>query len=152
MKSIENTIAELMSMLPMFIEALLADYELGIEIKLNHSESTTLMFIKKHSGDPMTEYSKKIAMSKASFTYVADKLEKKGLIQRIPVNDDRRKHALILTEKGELLTKKIITEHNQHIAKKIAHLSHDQLDNLKNALETLVRTTDFIKERTDIIE
>ena len=152
MKSIENTIAELMSMLPMFIEALLADYELGIEIKLNHSESTTLMFIKKHSGDPMTEYSKKIAMSKASFTYVADKLEKKGLIQRIPVNDDRRKHALILTEKGELLTKKIITEHNQHIAKKIAHLSHDQLDNLKNALETLVRTTDFIKERTDIVE
>ena len=152
MKSIETNIAELMSMLPMFIEALLEDYELGIKIKLNHSESTTLMFIKKHSGDPMTEYSKRIAISKASFTYVADKLEKKGLIQRIPVNEDRRKHALILTEKGELLTKKIITEHNQHIAKKIAHLSQEQLEDLRNALETLVKTTDFIKERTDTIE
>ena len=148
----KNSIAELTLMLPMFIGTLLKNYDPKLSIKLNPSEENTLMFVNRHSGEPMTEYSKKISISKGSFTYVADRLEQKGLITRVPFTNDRRKNMLQLTDIGKKLAQEIITQHNEHIARKLTHLSQNQLNNLKNALEVIVETTNFIKEGNDIFE
>lgn len=147
MKSIEVQIAELTQMLPLFIGTLLDGYEPNLPIKLNPSEEKTLMFLFKHEGEPMTEYSKKVSISKGSFTSVADSLEKNRLIERVPVSYDRRKYALILTQEGKNIAEQIIAGHDKQIAKNVSHLSIEQLNNLKNALETLVDTIDILKER-----
>lgn len=147
---IEEKIAELVGMLPMFIGTLLDGIEIKTPIKLCVSEEKTLMFLHKHEGNSMTVYSKKVGLTKGSFTAVADRLEKKGLIERVSVCDDRRKNALILTKEGKCIAKKIDSCFNQHISKKVAQLEEEDLKNLKNALETIVKTVEKLRRNESI--
>ncbi len=144
MLTAEEKIAELVRTLPMYISFLLEGVEAKFP-KLNISEAKTLLFIHKHEGNPMSEYSKKVGVTKGSFTAVADRLEKKGLIKRIAVSDDRRKNALILTSEGKDTGRKIGSLFNQHVSNKIAQLKEDDLTNLKNALETIVAIMEKIR-------
>lgn len=144
--NIEERIAELASMLPMFIGVILDGSEINTPIKLNVTEGKTLMFLLQHEGNPMTEYSKRVGLTKGSFTTVVDHLVKKGLVERESVCDDRRKYALILTEKGKGIAKKIDADFNHHISKKVEKLKKDDINNLHHALETIVDTMEKLKE------
>jgi DNA-binding MarR family transcriptional regulator len=141
----EEKIAELISILPMHYNSLLDGIEIKIPVKLNFSEGKTLMFLYKHEGNPMSEYSKKVGLTKGSFTAVADRLEEKGLIKRVTVSDDRRKNALILTEEGKSIAKETDSLFKQHILNKIAHLRKEDINNLKNALEITVAMLEKIR-------
>jgi DNA-binding MarR family transcriptional regulator len=141
----EEKIAELIGSLPMHLGSLLAGIEIKIPVKLNFSEGKTLIFLHKNEGNPMSEYSKKVGLTKGSFTAVADRLEKKGLIKRIAVSDDRRKNALILTKEGKSIAKKIDLLYNRHISNKIAQLEEEDIYKLKNALETTVAIMEKIR-------
>jgi DNA-binding MarR family transcriptional regulator len=50
---------------------------------------------------PMSEISREIGTSLSAVTQIADRLERSGLIQRIPRGDDRRIRCLQLTERGD---------------------------------------------------
>ncbi|WP_193708314.1 MarR family winged helix-turn-helix transcriptional regulator [Alkalibaculum sporogenes] len=150
-KLIEVKIAELASMLPMFIGVLIDGSEMDTSVKLNVSEGKTLMFLHKHEGDPMTDYSRKVGLSKGSFTTVADSLVKKGFIKRVSVSNDRRKYALMLTDIGKDIAKQIDAGFNKHIAKKVSQLEEEDINNLHKALEIMVYTMDKLKEREDQI-
>ena len=82
MSTKKERIAELVGMLPMFLGLLLAGIEIDTPYKLNESEERTLMFLHKIEGSDMTEYSKKVGLSKGSFTGVVDRLAHKGLVER----------------------------------------------------------------------
>ncbi|SNS93177.1 DNA-binding transcriptional regulator, MarR family [Anaerovirgula multivorans] len=145
----EERIAELAGLLPMFIGALLEGSEVKPSVKLNISEERTLMYLLKDEGNPMTEYSKKVGLTKGSFTTVADRLETKGFIKRISVCEDRRKNALILTKEGKSIAKEIDAYFKQHISNKVAQLEEEDINNLKNALETMVVIMGKLKERKE---
>lgn len=137
MTALEEKIAELVSLLPVFVGTLLEGSKIITPVKLNISEEKTLMILHKHEGSPMTEYSKKVGLTKGSFTAVADRLEKKGLMERVAVTDDRRKYALILTKEGKRIAREIDLQFKKHIAKKVAQLEQEDLNSLKNSLETI---------------
>lgn len=147
MTTTEENIADLANLLPMFIGTLLEGSVIKIPIKISISEERTLMCLLNNEGDPMTEYSKKVGLNKGSFTSVADRLEKKELIERISICDDRRKYGLILTEKGKGIAKKIESDFNEHVAKKVAQLEKEDILDLENSLETLVNIMYKLKER-----
>ena len=88
----------------------------------------------------MTEYSKKVGLSKGSFTGVVDRLVKKGLVKRASVSEDRRVYALILTERGKEVARDIDRQFKAHIAQKVMHLRETDLEALKDALEVIVAT------------
>jgi len=145
MVSKEEKIAELAGMLPMFIGVLLEGSDIKTEMKLNTSEERTLMFLHQNEGNPMTSYSKKVGLTKGSFTSVVDLLVKKELVERISVCDDRRKHALILTEEGKDVAKKIDSDYTKHILQKLKKFNDQEISELLYALEILVSTMNKLK-------
>ncbi|KPU43144.1 transcriptional regulator SlyA [Oxobacter pfennigii] len=145
MATTEKKIGELVSMLPMFTETLMSGFERRASAKLNFNEERTLMFLYRNEGMPMTDYCKKVGLLKGSFTAVADRLEKKGLIKRITVCNDRRKNALVLTSEGKSIAKEIESLYNEHIEKKAGQLGEEDVLSLKNALQTVISFIEKIK-------
>lgn len=152
MGTTEERIAELAAILPRFIGVLLDGCEINSDMKLNDTEEKTLIFLHRTEGCPMTEYSKKLGLTRGSFTSVTDHLVQKGLVQRTTVCNDRRKFALILTEKGKEIAKQIDSEHTRHIAKKISKLDEKARNELKNALEVLEISMERLKEGNEKFE
>lgn len=143
----EKVIAELVVLLPMFMRTLLEGSSIKTAARLNISEEKTLMYIQKHEGGTMTEYSKRVGLARGSFTTVADSLVKKGLIERISGVGDRRKYTLVLTKKGRTIAQDINSQFKQHIATRLACLAEEDLDNLKNALEIIATTIKKLNDR-----
>ncbi len=147
MANIEEVIAELVVLLPMFMRTLLEGGNIKTAANLNISEEKTLMYIHKHEGCTMTEYSKRVGLARGSFTTVADSLEQKGLVERVSGADDRRKCVLILTKEGKSIAQEIDSQFKQHVATKLARLAEEDLSNLKNALETIAATMEKLNNR-----
>ncbi len=144
----EEIIAELMGRIPRFIGLMLSGSEIEAADGLSQSEFRTLINLHRCEGRPMADYSKQLGISKGSFTYVADNLEKKGLIERVPMLNDKRKQALFLTGKGKVLARKIDAEFTQNIKQNIACLKRSDINKLESALRTIDHTIDLLKERT----
>jgi DNA-binding MarR family transcriptional regulator len=147
MNQIEREIAELSNMLPLFIGTLLDGCETNIPIKLNLTEERTLLNIQRRPGDPMHKYSRKAGLSKGAFTSVADSLQRKGLIERVPMQDDRRKSGLVLTEQGKATTKKIQSDFNKFIEQKISHMQNADKEALRDALRTIVASIEWLEQK-----
>lgn len=143
----QEVIAELVMVLPMFMGSLMKGSNIQTSASLNISEERTLMYIHKHQGCTMTEYSRRVGLARGSFTTVADSLEEKGLVGRVSGPDDRRKFALVLTKEGQRIAREIDTQFKQHIAGRLAALTGEDLSDLKGALETIAATIEKLNDR-----
>ncbi|NLN06276.1 MAG: MarR family transcriptional regulator [Firmicutes bacterium] len=137
-------IASLVGMLPVFIGAVLEGIEISTPYKLSESEEKTLMFLHHNEGSPMTAYSKKVGLTRGSFTGVVDRLQEKGLVERAPVSCDRRKYALMLTTAGKNVARDIDAQFKRHIAAKMALLPPRERDKLAAALETIIAAAELL--------
>ncbi|MFF2093984.1 MarR family winged helix-turn-helix transcriptional regulator [Paenibacillus sp. NPDC058174] len=61
-----------------------------------------------------------------SITYVVDKLEKKGLVERIPIPDDRRKTNVALTVEGRSNFDDIFPKHAQLISDNMSFATDEE--------------------------
>ena len=143
----EEIIAGLIAQLPMFMGTLLEGSSIKTSAGLNLSEEKTLMYIHRHEGGTMTEYSKRVGLARGSFTAVADSLEEKGLVGRVSGANDRRKYALVLTREGKKIAREINSRFKQHIAGRLAPLTEQDLNNLEKALETIAATAEKLRNR-----
>ncbi|MFI0447344.1 MarR family winged helix-turn-helix transcriptional regulator [Actinomadura sp. 6N118] len=83
---------------------------------------------------PMTmrELAERMSCEPSNATFVIDKLEKRGLVERRPHPSDRRAKQLVLTPEGEVLREqllKLLTEESP-----LAGLSRDEQDTLRDLL------------------
>ncbi len=143
----KEAIAELLLLLPMFMGTVLEGGKFKTATGLNISEEKTLMYIYKHRGCTMTGYSERVGLARGSFTTVADSLEERGLVDRVFGSDDRRKCALVLTEKGENIAREINLGFKKHIAARLERLTEGELSRLKDALETIAAIMEKLKDR-----
>jgi DNA-binding MarR family transcriptional regulator len=85
------------------------------------------------------ELSHTIFKDPAAITRIIDLLEKRGLVQRQPVENDRRAYLLTLTSEGLSLVKRM-TPHVQLLREKgIHHLDEHEVEMLKNLLDKMYR-------------
>ena len=70
--------------------------------ELTATQAKVLFQIKKFENYRPSDIGKMLNVDKSSITRMIDRLEKKGLIKRLPDPDDRRSFLLDLTEKGRL--------------------------------------------------
>jgi MarR family 2-MHQ and catechol resistance regulon transcriptional repressor len=61
------------------------------------------------------ELSEQTLVTKGTLTGVLDRLEKKGLIERVPSREDRRSTIIRLTPKGDARFRKVFPAHIQHM-------------------------------------
>ncbi|MGM9923474.1 MAG: MarR family winged helix-turn-helix transcriptional regulator [Bacillus sp. (in: firmicutes)] len=82
-----------------------------------------------HKGDqPIQHIGKKILLASSSITYVVDKLEGKGYVQRVACPKDRRVTYASITDEGKAFIEEAFPQHEQTIETIFKDLSDDELE------------------------
>ena len=69
------------------------------------------------------EVQRKLLISSAGITYVVDRLERKGFVERRPCPTDRRARYAALTKDGSALIERIFPEHEQRMEQALSGLT-----------------------------
>lgn len=72
------------------------------------------------------EVQRLVLVSSGGVTYLVDRLEKKGLVERQECPEDRRARYAVLTADGEALIAGIFPRHAESIARAVSGLSEDE--------------------------
>jgi MarR family 2-MHQ and catechol resistance regulon transcriptional repressor len=127
-------ISKSITIMPKFMRNILGTFRPEFDIPLKKNEIMTLLELNQHPDMPMKHYVDIVDIESGSFTYLADKLQDKGLIKRIPSGDDKRKTVLSLTDSGKKLSNKLEKEFFDHVGKSLVKLDESDLDDLKKAV------------------
>jgi len=73
---------------------------------LSRTEMHALEIVQDCPGATLTQIAEMLDVTKATVSVSVNRLVKKGFLKKTPIQDDRRKSALQLTEKGEECCKK----------------------------------------------
>lgn len=108
---------------------------------ITFSQVKTLHFIEGKKNLTMKELADELNITPPSVTSLIDPFVLHGLVKRVYDPSDRRIVRLALTAKG----KTYLTEHyktmKQKMEKLVANLNQQQIDNLKEILETLLKNS-----------
>ena len=86
---------------------------LQTEIGLNMAQAHLLKSLERPGGAPMSELAEALICDNSYITGLVDKLEDKGLVQRLASPDDRRVKLIALTEAGAAIREKIMVRFSQ---------------------------------------
>jgi DNA-binding MarR family transcriptional regulator len=86
---------------------------------------------------PMTckELGEKTLISKGTMTGVLERLEVKGLIEKLMNDDDGRSYKIGLSKAGDKLFKKVFPEHIEYLGKAFGKLSKKELEQAVTVLK-----------------
>ncbi|MCK5736128.1 MAG: winged helix-turn-helix transcriptional regulator [Spirochaetaceae bacterium] len=112
---------------------------------LNRTHWRALMHIAESGPECMKGVGGHVGLEAGSFTPVADKLIKEGLVERIPDPSDRRRVLLRITGIGNTAVKKIKRMMKNHYAHKLSVLDNQQLSHLAEAMNTISDTNRILQ-------
>lgn len=75
---------------------------------------------------PIQKISDTFSIPSGSITYVVDKLEKKGLVERVPIPGDRRKTNVTLTDEGRSQFDLIFPKHAELISDNLSFATDEE--------------------------
>ena len=104
---------------------------------LNPTEFAVLELIYNKGNQPIQKIGDKVLIASSSITYVVDKLEKKGYLQRQPCPKDRRITYAAITEAGTDLMNEIFPEHREAIQEIFAGLDLNEKEFMIHQLKKL---------------
>jgi MarR family 2-MHQ and catechol resistance regulon transcriptional repressor len=93
---------------------------------LTMTEFSVLMVLWHGGPTPLGELSEKILLTGASTTYTVKKMEKRGLLVRESLGEDKRVVMGVITDKGRKLAKKIAPLHATDLAEAMHALSTEE--------------------------
>jgi len=93
---------------------------------VNLTEFAVLEFLYNKGEQPIQVIGKKVLLASSSITYVVDKLEEKGFLERMACPKDRRVIHGRLTEKGKQFMDEIFPQHKKAMADIFATLSKEE--------------------------
>ncbi|MCM3710114.1 MarR family winged helix-turn-helix transcriptional regulator [Sporosarcina luteola] len=105
--------------------------------KLNPTEFAVLELLYHKGRQPIQKIGQKILLSSGSMTYVVDKLEKKGLIERVYCTEDKRITYMSITAAGKELIEEIFPSHEEKINELMSALSKTEQDTAIELLRKL---------------
>ena len=140
-------IAQSMIIMPRLMNYLMGSFKPQLDTPIKKNEIKTLIELAVHPNMPMSFYIDVVAMEKGSFTYLADKLEEKGLVERIHAKDDRRKIVLSLTETGKVVADEVALKFHSHIAEQLGVLDENALKDLNKAICLLENVLNIIEDK-----
>lgn len=96
-----------------------------------------LVIIEANPGLKQSELARAAQLDRSTVVSVIDNLERRGLVERRPAENDRRSNALVLTDSGgELLrkVKRLVADHERRL---VAQLSEDERVTLVDLLKRI---------------
>lgn len=117
---IRNMVKELYGSMERSIDS----YDLSIET------FQILEFLYNKGPHPIQKISDTFSIPSGSITYVVDKLEKKGFVERLPIPGDRRKVNVALTGEGRSYFDTIFPHHVQAISDNLSFVTDEEKQEL----------------------
>ncbi|MFZ3590380.1 MarR family winged helix-turn-helix transcriptional regulator [Bacillus sp. DJP31] len=105
--------------------------------KLNPTEFAVLELLYNKGPQPLQKIGDRILLASGSITYVVDKLEQKGFLNRKPCSRDRRITYAEISLKGIELMESIFPKHAEAIKKLMSGLSEKEMELTKETLKRL---------------
>ncbi len=97
---------------------------------VNPTEFAVLELLYHKGEQPIQHIGKKILLASSSITYVVDKLEGKGFVERIACPNDRRVTYASITEAGKRFIEGAFPQHEKKIEEIFAPLSDEELNTM----------------------
>jgi DNA-binding MarR family transcriptional regulator len=88
----------------------------------------------------MSEIGRELNLSPSAVTQISDRLERRGMIERVFLDEDRRVRKLRLTAKGQKIVRSREQKQLRRIAEALEPLDHDELGKAIVGLEILARS------------
>lgn len=95
---------------------------------LNPTEFGVLELLHHRGRQPIQKIGQKILLRSGSMTYVVNRLEEKGFLQRIFCEEDKRVTYISITDEGVKLVESIFPEHAKKIEELMAGLTIEEQD------------------------
>ncbi len=105
---------------------------------ISMQQAYALTFVHYNGPSKISEICDHMLVSAPAASQMADRLEKAGLVQRVPKPGDRRVRNVVLTEQGERFVRQSIEARQNWVNEIPIELSDDQLDQISDALQLLV--------------
>lgn len=109
---------------------------------LNPTEFGVLELLYHQGDQPLQKIGDKILLASGSITYVVDKLQQKGLLERKPCPKDRRITYAVISEEGRQLLNDIFPSHWKQIENITGGLTDDEKKQLIPMLKQLGKYAD----------
>lgn len=106
-----------------------------INYNLSITEFSVLEVLYYKGKQNIHQISQKVLISSGSMTYVIDKLEQKGFLERSACPDDRRVIHVSLTDTGNELMEKIMPEHQEIVDDMFSSLNTEETELLVSLLD-----------------
>jgi MarR family 2-MHQ and catechol resistance regulon transcriptional repressor len=103
--------------------------------KINITEFSVLEVLYFKGKQTIQQIGKSILISSGSMTYVIDKLEQKGLLNRIDCPNDRRVIHVVLTEDGMNFMEKVMPNHRALIDNMFGDLTDQESETMVKLLK-----------------
>lgn len=104
---------------------------------LNPTEFGVLELLHHRGKQPIQKIGQKILLRSGSMTYVVDKLEKRGFLERILCENDKRVTYISITQTGVELIESIFPEHAKNIESLMSGLDADEQNSAIELLRKL---------------
>ncbi|MDW0115911.1 MarR family transcriptional regulator [Sporosarcina thermotolerans] len=105
--------------------------------ELNPTEFAVLELLHHKGRQPIQKIGQKILLRSGSMTYVVDKLEKKGLLERVFCQEDKRVTYMSITPAGKELIERIFPSHEEKIQDLMSVLSKEEQETAIELLKKL---------------
>lgn len=107
---------------------------------LNPTEFAVLELLYHKGRQPLQQIGNKILLASGSITYVVDKLEKRGLLNRVSSPTDRRVTYAEISEEGAAFMSEIFPEHEKELHELMSALSPEEKEAAIELLKKLGRS------------
>lgn len=115
---------------------------------LNPTEFATLELLYHRGAQPLQKIGERILLTSGSITYVVNNLEKKGYLERVRSDQDRRVTFAQITEKGRSLLNNIFPQHWKQIEHIMDGLSNDEKQQAIDLIKRLGFHADSLKNNS----
>ncbi|WP_019413107.1 MarR family winged helix-turn-helix transcriptional regulator [Paenisporosarcina sp. TG20] len=105
--------------------------------ELNPTEFAVLELLYHKGRQPLQKIGNKILLASGSITYVIDKLEKRGFIQRVSCPSDRRVTFAEITTEGEAFMDQLFPQHEKQLHEMMNALNSEEKEQVIILLKKL---------------
>ncbi|MEK4818661.1 MarR family winged helix-turn-helix transcriptional regulator [Priestia sp. FSL R5-0680] len=117
---------------------------------MNPTEFAVLELLYHKGQQPLQQIGGKILLASGSITYVVDKLEKKGFLERVACPNDRRVTYAAITKQGKEMIESMFPSHEKRIHEILSVLSSEEKEVAISMLKKLGHYADeFLPESTN---
>ena len=121
-----------------------------LRLDLTVAELRILRVLREQGSSPMNRFCAETMLSQPSITGLVDKLEERGLVERVRSLEDRREVLIAITQKGNQTYVKGMDLHRQFVEKALSALEDDEAKSLVSLLKKLADASDAVMKAPEV--